>query len=155
MKLKIIAVGNKMPTWVNDGFDEYARRMPRTTPIELIEIRPEPRSSGKTAAQMMAVEAKRLMEVVAGCHVVALDERGRDATTVFLKDRLADWMGLGSDVALVIGGADGLDPAFKATARELLRLSSLTLPHGMVRVILAEALYRAASLLNNHPYHRE
>ena len=156
MKLLIVAVGNKAPAWVDDGFDEYARRMPPEARIELIEVKPEPREAGKTPQQMMAAEAKRILAVVpAGTRMVALDEHGKDLNTRDLASKIAGWQREGGDLAWVIGGADGLADEVKARATMLLRLSSLTLPHALVRVVLAEALYRAVSLNKGHPYHRE
>lgn len=156
MKLVVAAVGHRMPAWVDDGFAEYAKRMPREAPIELLAVKAEPRTSGKPVAALMAAEAERLRAALPGqCRRVVLDEHGEDITTEKLARRMAAWAQDGNDVAFVIGGPDGLDPAFKKSAHETLRLSSLTLPHGMVRVILAEALYRASSLLRGHPYHRE
>ncbi|WP_131112252.1 23S rRNA (pseudouridine(1915)-N(3))-methyltransferase RlmH [Sulfuricystis thermophila] len=156
MKLVVIAVGTRLPDWMNAGFAAYAKRMPRELPLELIEIKPEPRSTGKTVAAMMAAEAKRIEAALpARCRRVVLDERGAALDTHALAKRLAEWMSMGDDVALLIGGPDGLDPALKTSAHETLRLSSLTLPHGLARVVLAEALYRAASLNAGHPYHRE
>lgn len=152
----MIAVGTRLPDWMNAGFAAYAKRMPRELPLELIEIKPEPRSTGKTVAAMMAAEAKRIEAALpARCRRVVLDERGAALDTHALAKRLAEWMSMGDDVALLIGGPDGLDPALKTSAHETLRLSSLTLPHGLARVVLAEALYRAASLNAGHPYHRE
>jgi 23S rRNA (pseudouridine1915-N3)-methyltransferase len=156
MKLVVAAVGHRMPAWVDDGFAEYAKRMPRETPLELIAVKAEPRSSGKPVEALMAAEAERLRAALPDqCRRVVLDEHGEDITTDKLAKRLAAWAREGDNVAFVIGGPDGLDPGFKKNAHETLRLSSLTLPHGMVRVILAEALYRASSLLKGHPYHRE
>ncbi len=156
MKLVIAAVGHRMPAWVDDGFAEYAKRMPREAPLELVAVKAEPRNSGKPVAALMAAEAERLRAALPGqCRRVVLDEHGEDITTDKLARRLATWAQQGDDVAFVIGGPDGLDPGFKQGAHETLRLSSLTLPHGLVRVILAEALYRATSLLKGHPYHRE
>ena len=156
MKLLLVSVGHKMPAWISDGFNEYAKRMPREAKIELLEIRPEPRSSGKTTAQIMEAEARRIEAVLpAGCLRIALDERGAQWTTRQLADRMQNWMSEGHDVAFIVGGADGLHPDLKNNARQLLALSALTLPHGMVRVLLAEQLYRAHTLLHNHPYHRE
>lgn len=155
MRLIIAAVGQRMPDWVNAGFDEFARRMPRDCPLQLIEVKAEPRNTGKTVPAMMAAEAERLKAALpARCRKVILDERGSDLTTMALAERLKGWLNGGSDVALLIGGPDGLDPELKASADESLRLSSLTLPHALVRPLLAEALYRAWSVLNNHPYHR-
>ncbi len=156
MKLLIVAVGNKAPAWVDEGYEEYARRMPPEARFELIEVKPEPREAGKTPAQMMAAEARRVLAAIpSGVRVVALDERGKDLTTRDLAGKIAGWQREGGDLAFVIGGADGLADEVKARATMLLRLSSLTLPHAMVRVILSEALYRAVSLNKGHPYHRE
>lgn len=156
MKLVVAAVGHRMPAWVDEGFAEYAKRMPREAPLELLAVKAEPRNSGKPVEALMAAEAERLRAALPGqCRRVVLDEHGEDITTDKLARRMAAWAREGDDVAFVIGGPDGLDPGFKKGAHETLRLSSLTLPHGMVRVILAEALYRATSLLRGHPYHRE
>jgi len=156
LKLYIVAVGNKAPAWVVDGYTEYAKRMPPEARVELIEVKPEPREAGKTPAQMMAAEARRILAAVsAGAKLVALDERGKDLSTRDLAARISTWQREGDDIALVIGGPDGLADEVKSRAVLLLRLSSLTLPHALVRVILAEALYRAVSLNQGHPYHRE
>jgi 23S rRNA (pseudouridine1915-N3)-methyltransferase len=155
MKLLAVAVSARPPAWVDAGWEEYARRMPRELPLNLIEIKPEPRREGKPPAAMMAAEAERLNTALPdGCRRIALDEHGEAPTTEQLARRLAKWMSVGDDVAFLIGGPDGLDPALKNSAHETMRLSSLTLPHALVRVILAEALYRASSVLKNHPYHR-
>lgn len=152
----IAAVGTRMPDWVIAAYDDFARRMPRELPLELHEVKSEPRSSGKPAEALMAAEAVRLRAALpTGCRRIVLDEHGADLSTRQLAQRLEKWMAEGDDVAFLIGGPDGLDAALKAEARESLRLSSLTLPHALVRVVLAEALYRAASLLRGHPYHRE
>jgi 23S rRNA (pseudouridine1915-N3)-methyltransferase len=156
MKLLILAVGNKMPSWITDGFSEYTKRMPREAKIELIEIKPEARNSGKTAAQIMEAEAQRIRAALpASALCIALDEHGATPTTKQLARQMQDWMQQGCDVAFVIGGADGLHESVKLQAKQLLALSAFTLPHGMARVLLAEQLYRAHSLLHNHPYHRE
>jgi len=156
VKLLIVAVGTRMPDWVAAGFDDYAKRMPRETALELVEVKAEPRTTGKTVPAMMALEAARIEAALPPrCRRVILDERGRDTSTRLLAERLEFWLGEGEDVAFIIGGPDGLDPAIKASAQETLRLSSLTLPHAMVRPLLAEALYRAWSVTRNHPYHRE
>ena len=156
MKLFVLAVGNRLPDWMNAGFTEYAKRMPRELPLELVEIKPEPRTTGKPVEAMMAAEAKRIEAALpVRCRRIVLDERGDAPDTKALATRLAQWQGSGDDIAIIIGGPDGLDPTLKQTAHETLRLSSLTLPHGLVRVVLAEALYRAHSLHKGHPYHRE
>lgn len=156
MKLIIVSVGHKMPDWIATGFNEYVKRMPREAKIELIEIKPEPRTTGKTTAQIMEAEAQRILAALPQSSLrIALDERGAQPTTKQLSVQMQDWMREGRDVAFVIGGADGLHESVKQAAQHLMALSSLTLPHAMVRVLLAEQLYRAHSLLHNHPYHRE
>lgn len=141
---------------MNAGFAEYAKRMPRELPVELVEIKPEPRTTGKTAEAMMAAEAKRIEAALPGrCRRIALDERGDAPDTRTLAGRLTAWQQGGEDVAFLIGGPDGLDATLKQSAQERIRLSSLTLPHGLARVVLAEALYRAHSLQSGHPYHRD
>ncbi|MDD2740693.1 MAG: 23S rRNA (pseudouridine(1915)-N(3))-methyltransferase RlmH [Rhodocyclaceae bacterium] len=155
MKLAVFAVGHRQPSWVNDGCAEYLKRMPRELPASVTEIKPEPRGS-KTREQLLAAEKTRLREAMAaGSRLVVLDEKGDDLTTLKLAKRLEVWMQDGRDVALLIGGADGLDEEFKQQADDKLRLSSLTLPHGMARMVLCEQLYRAVSVLKKHPYHRE
>lgn len=156
MRLLIVAVGTRMPGWVEAGFDEFARRMPRELPLSLVEVKAEPRTTGKTVDAMMVQEAARIEAALPPrCRRVVLDERGKDLTTLELSRQLAQWQAEGDDVAFLIGGPDGLAPALKASAHEALRLSSLTLPHALVRPLLAEALYRAWTVLKNHPYHRE
>jgi 23S rRNA (pseudouridine1915-N3)-methyltransferase len=141
---------------VVEGFNEYARRMPPEARIELVEVKAEPRTSGKTAEQMMAAEAQRISAALpGGTTVVVLDERGRDLDTEALAAAYKRWQREGANVAIVIGGPDGLHASVKERAALLLRLSSLTLPHALVRVLLAEALYRAVSISRGHPYHRE
>ena len=155
MKLVVVAVGTRMPAWVQSAWDDYAKRLPPDCALELREIKPEPRTSGKTPAQMMAAEAQRIESALSlGILRVVLDERGKDMTTVALSRRLEAWRGEGKDVAFIVGGPDGLDPALKQSGHESMRLSSLTLPHPMVRVLLSEQLYRAWAILTNHPYHR-
>jgi 23S rRNA (pseudouridine1915-N3)-methyltransferase len=130
--------------------------MPPGTALELIEIRAEPRSSGKTAAQLLAAEAARIRAALPkGGYVVALDEHGKDLSTCGLAVQIEVWKQEGGPVAFLIGGADGLDAALKNTCAAQLRLSSLTLPHGLARVLLAEQIYRALSIIGGHPYHRE
>lgn len=156
VKLTAIAVGTRMPSWAEEAFTEFAKRMPRELPLELKEIKAEPRSGGKPVEALLAAEAVRIkVALPARSRLVALDERGADLSTQQLAGRLRQWMETGDDVVFVIGGPDGLASDIKAAAAESLRLSSLTLPHALARVVLAEALYRAASLLKNHPYHRE
>lgn len=155
MRLLIFAVGERMPDWVDEGVGEYLKRMPRKLRTELVSIRPEKRS-GRTAEQCLAAEAQRLRSALPeGVRKVILDERGQDLRTIELSRLLERWQSEGRDIAFLIGGPDGLEPALKKEADLLIRLSSLTLPHALVRVLLSEQLYRAASILDNHPYHRE
>jgi 23S rRNA (pseudouridine1915-N3)-methyltransferase len=155
MKLAVVAVGTRMPRWVDEAVAEYGKRMPKEAPFSITEIKPEPRSSGKPVAALLSAEAARIRSALPPRgHLVVLDEKGSDVTTANLAARLRGWLADGADVSLVIGGPDGLAPEIKAEADETLRLSSLTLPHALARVLLAEALYRATSLLRNHPYHR-
>lgn len=145
-----------MPDWITAGFNEYAKRMPREAKIELLEIKPEPRTTGKTTAQIMEAEAQRILAALPqGALRIALDEHGAQPTTRQLAAQMQDWLRGGRDVVFIIGGADGLHESVKQAAQQLMALSALTLPHAMVRVLLAEQLYRAHSLLHNHPYHRE
>jgi 23S rRNA (pseudouridine1915-N3)-methyltransferase len=160
MKFQVVAVGHKMPAWIADGFSEYAQRMPRESRIELSEIKPATRgksAGGETAAaKWMALEAERIAAALpARCVKVVLDERGKALTTADLARRIERWRQDGTDVAFIIGGADGTAPELRRDADLLLALSSFTLPHGLCRVMLAEQLYRAVSLLAGHPYHRE
>ncbi len=155
MRLTIVAVGQKVPEWAQTAYDDYAKRFPPELKVELKAVKTEPRAS-KTLKTLLSAERARIEGVIArGTHVVALDERGTAVTTVALAERLKSWQLSGDDVAIVIGGPDGLDPDFKRAAHERLRLSDLTLPHAMVRVLLIEQLYRAWSITINHPYHRE
>jgi 23S rRNA (pseudouridine1915-N3)-methyltransferase len=160
LKLHILAIGHKPPGWVVAGFEDYARRMPREARLQLTEIKPAPRSRpAATAAaitRILELEKTRLVAALPpGCVRIALDQRGRPLSTAELARRLTAWMQGGRDVAFLIGSADGLDQELKADADLLLSLSAMTLPHAMVRVLLAEQLYRAMSMIQNHPYHRE
>ena len=156
MRVTILSVGHKMPAWIQDGFHEYARRMPPEIRVELVELKPEERGAGKNEARAKAVEGERLLAALPdGGTLLALDERGRAVTSKGLSVMLGEWMRDASHPVFAIGGADGLDDAVKERAAKLVSLSSLTLPHGLVRVVLAEQLYRAWSILARHPYHRE
>lgn len=156
MKLRILAVGHKMPDWIESGFHEYARRMPADANIELIEIKPEKRAAGASTERIQKLEAGRILAALPAQPIlIALDERGKQLTTAELSLSLARWMQDGANPCFVIGGADGLDACVHGKANLLLGLSRLTLPHGLTRVMLAEQLYRAVSLLKGHPYHRE
>jgi 23S rRNA (pseudouridine1915-N3)-methyltransferase len=160
VKLRIVAIGHKAPDWVNAGFEDYARRMPREARIELIELKPGTRGgqnpSEAAIERILAAEKDRILAAVpTGSVKIALDERGKAVSTADLARKLAGWMQDGRDAAFMIGSADGLDAGLKKDADLLLSLSAMTLPHAMVRVLLAEQLYRALSLIQNHPYHRE
>ena len=151
----IVAVGQRVPDWAQTAWDDYAKRFPYELKVELKSVKTEPRAS-KSLETLYAAERARIEAMIPkGCRIVALDERGTSLTTMALAQKLQHWQLESDDVALVIGGPDGLDPAFKKAAHERLRLSDLTLPHAMVRVLLIEQLYRAWSINANHPYHRE
>jgi 23S rRNA (pseudouridine1915-N3)-methyltransferase len=155
VKLLLVAVGQRQPAWADEAYQDYAKRFPPDLRLELKAVKAEPRS-GKTAEQLMAAEAVRIeVALPKGVRRVVLDEHGTRLTTVQLAQRLTAWMRDGRDAALIVGGPDGLAPPLKASADETLRLSDLTLPHAFVRVLLAEALYRAWTVTINHPYHRE
>ena len=159
MKLAIVAVGQRVPDWAQTAYDDSAKRFPPELRVELRAVKTEPRGS-RTVAQMQAAERERIEAAIVSAvgrnaHVVALDERGTTLTTQALATRLSNWQLEGDGVALVIGGPDGLEPAFRQAAHERIRLSDLTLPHAMARVLLIEQLYRAWSVNANHPYHRE
>lgn len=154
MKLKLVAIGTRLDTWINQGFEEYARRLPREQPLQLIEIAPAARR-GQNAESLAEDESARLLaRITPRDHVVALDVRGKKLSTEALAKRMSDWRMLGADVIFLIGGADGLAPACLERANETLSLSDMTFPHGLARVMLAEQLYRAWTVLSGHPYHR-
>ncbi len=154
MKLRLIAVGQKMPDWVKTGFDEYARRLPRHLALQLIELPLGQRGRKGAAPAARAEEGEAILSQVGRASLVALDERGKAWSTAQLADQLAKWQQQGDDVALVVGGPDGLAPSVLQQARQKWSLSPLTLPHPLVRVVLAEQLYRAWTILSGHPYHR-
>lgn len=144
-----------MPAWIDAGFEEYARRMPRSLPLRLVEIKAEPRGTAVPVSRLIEAEAKRIRAALPhDCLKVVLDERGRACTTRELAQRIEEWQTEARDIACIIGGADGLDLAIRGDADWLWSLSPLTFPHGLVRVIVAEQLYRALSIMGNHPYHR-
>lgn len=155
MRLLIVAVGQRVPDWAQTAWDDYAKRFPPELRVELKAVKTETRGS-RTLEQLLAAERARIEAAIPkGARIVALDERGTSLTTMALAARLTDWQLGGSDVALVIGGPDGLEPAFRQAAHERIRLSDLTLPHAFARVLLIEQLYRAWSINASHPYHRE
>ncbi|MCA3218168.1 MAG: 23S rRNA (pseudouridine(1915)-N(3))-methyltransferase RlmH [Burkholderiales bacterium] len=154
MKITIVAVGQRRPAWADAAVKDFLDRLPADWAVTVREVKAEARD-GKLRERLMAAEADRLRAACpAGAVVVALDERGKDWTTMQLAQALQGWRDEAQPVAFVIGGPDGLDDALKRNARVLLRLSSLTLPHALARVLLAEQIYRAWSVLANHPYHR-
>ncbi len=156
MRITILSVGHRMPGWILEGFREYARRMPPEIRLDLVELKPEERGAGMSAERAMALEGGRVLAAVPqGGTLVALDEKGRSVSTQGLSVMLSGWMREGTHPVLAIGGADGLSSEVKERAHKLIALSALTLPHGLVRVVLAEQLYRAWSILARHPYHRE
>jgi 23S rRNA (pseudouridine1915-N3)-methyltransferase len=156
VRVSIISVGHKMPAWIKAGFGEYVKRLPPEIRIELVELKPEEKTSGKTVDKAKALEGERILAAIPdGATVYVLDEKGRSVTTQGLAVMLAGWMRDATHPAFVIGGADGLSDGVRTRADKLLSLSALTLPHGLARVVLAEQIYRAWSILENHPYHRE
>ena len=153
MRARLIAVGDRMPAWVGDGFAEYAKRLSRELPLELVEI--STRQRARETQRAIADEgAAMLAAIPKSAHVVALDGRGKTWSSEDLAQQLAQWRRLGQDLAFLIGGPDGLAPAALERAQQRWSLGPLTLPHPLVRIVLAEQLYRAVSLLGNHPYHR-
>ena len=155
MRLQIVAVGLKMPDWAQSACDEYLRRFPPDFKVEVRTVKAQARD-GKAVPDLLAAERQRIEAAISkGSRIIALDERGTSLATVALAGKLQAWQLGGTDVALLIGGPDGLDAGLKQAAHERIRLSDLTLPHAMVRVLLLEQLYRAWSITANHPYHRE
>ncbi|QLQ01091.1 MAG: 23S rRNA (pseudouridine(1915)-N(3))-methyltransferase RlmH [Burkholderiaceae bacterium] len=156
MRLLIVAVGQRVPDWAQTAWDDYAKRFPPELRVEIKAVKTEPRAGGKALEALLAAERQRIEAAIPrGSRVVVLDERGTALSTRALADRLGAWQLGGDDVAFVIGGPDGLDPGLRAAAHERIRLSDLTLPHALVRVLLIEQLYRAWSVRAGHPYHRE
>lgn len=156
MRVTVVSFGHRMPGWIQEGWAEYAKRLPPEIRLELVELKPEERGAGRSVERAKQLEGERLLAALpAGATLLALDERGKAVTTQGLAVMLADWMRDGTHPVFAIGGADGHDEAVRQRADKLVSLSALTLPHGLVRVVLAEQLYRAWSILARHPYHRE
>jgi 23S rRNA (pseudouridine1915-N3)-methyltransferase len=156
MQINLISIGNRMPGWVQQGYDEYAKRMPRECELLLKEIAPDKRGKNSDIARIIKSEGERMTAAIPqGAHVVTLDLAGKFWSTTELSLVLKRWLESGQHIALLIGGPEGLSDAAKQGARESWSLSMLTFPHPLVRIIVAEQLYRAWSLLKNHPYHRE
>ncbi len=155
MQIQLVCVGIRMPSWVVEGYEEYAKRMPRECELKLREIPPGKRGKNADIARAIEDEGKKMQAAIpAGDHVVALDLSGREWSTPQVAEALARWMASGRNISLLVGGPDGLAPPCLARADERWRLSALTLPHPLVRIVLAEQIYRAFSILQNHPYHR-
>ena len=155
MKLNLLAVGTKMPAWVTDGYQEYAKRMPRECSLQLHEIIPAKRGKSGSPSQWMREEGERILAAIPdNHHVVALDVQGKSWDTEALAEQLKSWMADGRDVSLIVGGPDGITDECLKRANQRWSLSALTLPHPLVRIVLAEQLYRAWTVLQNHPYHR-
>jgi 23S rRNA (pseudouridine1915-N3)-methyltransferase len=156
MRVTVLAIGHRMPGWIQEGWAEYVKRMPPEIRVELAELKPEDRGAGRPVERAKQLEGERVIAALpSNATLVALDERGKAVSTQGLSVMLAEWMRDGSHPVFAIGGADGHSDAVRARADKLVSLSTLTLPHGMVRVLLAEQIYRAWSILARHPYHRE
>jgi 23S rRNA (pseudouridine1915-N3)-methyltransferase len=155
MKLNLLAVGTKMPAWVSDGYQEYAKRMPRECSLQLHEITPAKRGKSGSPSQWIREEGERILAAIPDSHhVVVLDVQGKSWRTEHLAEQLKSWMADGRDVSLIVGGPDGLTDECLQRADQRWSLSALTLPHPLVRIVLSEQLYRAWTVLQNHPYHR-
>ena len=156
MKLILIAVGSKMPALVQSGYDEYARRFPRDLPLELVEVAAGKRGKNADIKRILELEGEKMLAAVPrGSKIVTLEVTGDNWSSPVLAGKLIDWQRDGRDVCLLVGGPEGLAPACIAASEAKWSLSALTLPHPLVRVVLAESLYRAWSICTNHPYHRE
>lgn len=156
MRILILAVTGKQPAWIQAGVEEYAKRLQSHFKVEIVDLKAEPRSQGRPINVILDAEAARILDrIPSGSNVVALDERGEQRTTQGVAALIDKWKHGAETIVLLIGGPDGLSPAIKERARSLWALSSLTLPHGLAKVLLVEQLYRAASLSVGHPYHRE
>jgi 23S rRNA (pseudouridine1915-N3)-methyltransferase len=156
LKLGLAAIGHKLPEWADLACTDYASRLSGDVTLSIKALKPEPRTTGLSTAQIKAREAQRLTQALPkAAYIVALDERGKTFTTQALATQLTHWRDQSLEPWFIIGGADGLDDTFKTRASMQLRLSDMTLPHAMARVMLIEQLYRAVSLIQGHPYHRE
>jgi len=156
MKVHLIAVGKKMPAWINTGYAEFSKRMPPELQINLIEVTPSTRNKSTPIEKNIKEEGELIQSAIpTNSKLIVLDEKGKNFSSVDLSKKMEDWLPMGQDIVLVIGGADGIDPMIKQQADEKWSLSSFTLPHALVRVVVAEQLYRAWSILQGHPYHRE
>jgi 23S rRNA (pseudouridine1915-N3)-methyltransferase len=155
VRIRVVAIGHRLPSWVEAGCDEYAKRMPREWSFELVALKSAARTEGKPATDVLRAEAKLIEAALPPDHLrIVLDEHGKAVTTAELAGMLRGWRQDGRNAVFIIGGADGLDRALKDQADQRLALSALTLPHALARLVLVEQLYRAATLLQGHPYHR-
>ena len=156
MRIHLIAVGKKMPEWINSGYAEFSKRMPAEMQINLIEISPSVRNKSTTTEKNIKEEGERIQSAIpSNSRLIVLDEKGKNFSSIDLSKKMEAWLPMGQDISIVIGGADGIGPPIKKQADETWSLSSLTLPHALVRVVITEQLYRAWSILKGHPYHRE
>ena len=156
MRIHLIAVGKKMPEWVNSGFLEFSKRMPPELQINLIEITPSVRNKTTPIEKNIKEEGERIQSAIpSNSRLIVLDEKGKNFSSIALSKKMEEWFPQAQDIAIIIGGADGIDPTIKQHADEKWSLSSFTLPHALVRVVITEQLYRAWSILKRHPYHRE
>lgn len=156
MVIHFIVVGQKMPKWVKDGYSEYAKRLPKACSIKLTELPMAVRGKTSSVEKNKQEEAKRIQSAIPkGAKLIVLDEHGKQTTTMQFSEKLKDWLGSGQDIALIVGGPDGLSVELIQKSEWKWGLSKLTLPHPMVRIVVAEQIYRAWSVLQNHPYHRE
>lgn len=156
MKIYLIAVGKKMPDWINSGYAEFNKRMPPERQINLIEINQSVRNKTTPTEKNIKEEGERIQSAIpSNSRLIVLDEKGKNFSSVELSKKMESWLPMGQDISIVIGGADGIDPSIKQQADEKWSLSPFTLPHTLVRVVIAEQLYRAWSILQRHPYHRE
>jgi len=156
LKIHLIAVGKKIPEWINAGFSEFSKRMPPELQINLIEITPSIRNKATPIEKNIKEEGERIQSAIpSNSKLIVLDEKGTSFNSIALSKKMESWLPMGQDITLVIGGANGIDPVIKKQANEKWSLSSFTLPHALARVLIAEQLYRAWSILQGHPYHRE
>jgi 23S rRNA (pseudouridine1915-N3)-methyltransferase len=156
VKIHLIAVGKKMPEWINAGYTEFSKRMPPELQINLIEITPSTRNKTTPIDKNIKEEGERIQSAIPeNSRLIVLDEKGKNFNSMALSKKMEGWLPMGQDISIVIGGADGIDPVIKKQADEKWSLSSFTLPHALVRVVVAEQLYRAWSIMKGHPYHRE
>jgi len=155
MQIYLITIGQKMPSWVKQGYDEYAKRMPRECELVLKEIPAGKRGKNSDVSRIVRDEGERMLAALPkSCHIVTLDIPGKPWTTPNLSEAMRRWLDSGQDIALLIGGPEGLADSVKQAANQSWSLSKLTLPHPLVRIVVAEQIYRAWSIINNHPYHR-